>query len=153
MSRDGSVTSYKRGVTGSNPVAPTKFSQLNGLFETLIGGSVTTAGNHRCMLPDGRRVPEGRGSIPFDHRARRAPTAGTTALELHGGLKDPRRPASVMHAYIVVRIERIWSRGRAAPGTCTCAHAGPDQRAMHRAGLGQPVIRQRHGTRLRGFPP
>src|SRR5260370_34346710 len=50
-SRDGSVASYKRGGTGSNPVAPTKVLQLDGLFETLIGGPVTTAGNHRCMLP------------------------------------------------------------------------------------------------------
>ena len=25
-------------------------------------------------------------------------------LELHGGLKDPRRPASLMHAYIVVSL-------------------------------------------------
>jgi hypothetical protein len=60
-------SAYKRGVTGSNPVAPTKFLQLDGIFETLIGDSATTAGNHRCMLPDGRRVPRGHGSIPFDH--------------------------------------------------------------------------------------
>jgi hypothetical protein len=58
---------YKRGVTGSNPVAPTKFPQVDGLFETLIGDPVTTAGNHRCMLPDGGRVPSGHGRIPFDH--------------------------------------------------------------------------------------
>jgi len=44
--------SYKRGVTGSNPVAPTKFLQLDCLFETLIGDSVPTAGNHWCMLPE-----------------------------------------------------------------------------------------------------
>ena len=31
------ISPYKRGVTGSNPVAPTKFWQLDGLFETLIG--------------------------------------------------------------------------------------------------------------------
>jgi site-specific recombinase XerD len=29
-------------------------------FETLIGDPVTTAGNHRCMLPYGGRVPSGR---------------------------------------------------------------------------------------------
>jgi len=34
--------------------------QLDDLFETLIGGPVTTAGNHRCTLPDGKRVPGGR---------------------------------------------------------------------------------------------
>jgi len=31
--------------------------QLDGLFETLIGGPVTTAGNHRCMLPYRGRCP------------------------------------------------------------------------------------------------
>src|SRR5713101_5757400 len=51
------ISPYKRGVTGSNPVAPTRFSQLGGLFETLIGDPVTTAGNHRCMLPDGEGCP------------------------------------------------------------------------------------------------
>ncbi len=56
-SRDGTNAPYKRGVTGSNPVAPTKFWQLGGLFETLIGDPVTTAGNHRCMLPDGEGCP------------------------------------------------------------------------------------------------
>jgi hypothetical protein len=58
---------YKREVTGSNPVAPTRFLQLDGLFESLIGDLVTKAGNHRYMLPDGRRVLKGHGSIPFDH--------------------------------------------------------------------------------------
>jgi hypothetical protein len=41
--------------------------QLDGLFESLIGDLVTKAGNHRYMLPDGRRVLKGHGSIPFDH--------------------------------------------------------------------------------------
>jgi hypothetical protein len=62
-SRHGKNASYKRGVTGSNPVAPTRFLQLGDLIETLIGDPVTTAGNHRCMLPDGGRVPKGRGGI------------------------------------------------------------------------------------------
>jgi hypothetical protein len=30
------IPPYKRGVTGSNPVAPTKFVQLDGIIETLI---------------------------------------------------------------------------------------------------------------------
>jgi hypothetical protein len=30
--------------------------------------ALTTAGNHRCMLPDGGRVPSGPGSIPFDYQ-------------------------------------------------------------------------------------
>jgi hypothetical protein len=48
------------------PSCATKFLQLDGLFETLIG-PVTVAGNHRCILPYGGRVPRGRGSIPFDY--------------------------------------------------------------------------------------
>ncbi len=71
------IPPYKRGGAGSNPAAPTKFLQLGGLFETLIGDPVTTAGNHRCMLPDGEGVPRGHGGIPFDHqgapRRRQAP--------------------------------------------------------------------------------
>jgi hypothetical protein len=71
------IPSYKRGAAGSNPAAPTKFVQLGGLFETLVGDSVTTVGNHRCMLPDEERVPSGHGRIPFDHqgapRRRQAP--------------------------------------------------------------------------------
>jgi hypothetical protein len=54
---------YERGVTVSNPVAPTRFSQLNGIFETLIGNPATTAGNHRCMLPDERK----RAQRPWPH--------------------------------------------------------------------------------------
>ena len=57
------IPPYKRGAGGSNPPAPTKFLQLDGLFETLIGNPVTTAGNHRCMLPDGGRVPKGAWQV------------------------------------------------------------------------------------------
>jgi hypothetical protein len=57
--------------------------QLDGLFETLIGGPVTTAGNHRCMLPDGG-VPSGHGSIPFDHGAPCTGPLVAPALERHG---------------------------------------------------------------------
>ncbi len=77
---DGRIAPYKRGVTGSNPVAPTEFLQLDGLFETLIGGPVTTAGNHRCMLPDGGKGaqetwqhplrPPGRAVLQHDREPR-----------------------------------------------------------------------------------
>ena len=98
------IPPYKRGVTGSNPVAPTKSFQLGGLFETLIGNSVTTAGNHRCMLPDGERVPsQGAWQHPFDHKGALRRRQAPPALEWHR-LKDPWRPASLMHAYIVVSL-------------------------------------------------
>jgi hypothetical protein len=100
-SRDGTNAPYKRGVTGSNPVAPTKFLQLDGLFETLIGESVIIAGNHRCMLPEGGRVPAAMAASPPATRARRRQAP---ALERHGGLKDPRRPASLLYACILVSL-------------------------------------------------
>jgi hypothetical protein len=80
------IPPYKRGVTGSNPVAPTEFLQLGGRFETLIGDPVTTGGNHWCMLLTEERVPSGRGSIPFDHQG--APYVygrHPPALERHAG--------------------------------------------------------------------
>jgi hypothetical protein len=53
-------------LTSEKPVVrthlrPPRFRQLHCLFETLIGDSGTTAGNHRCMLPDGGGVPGGQG--------------------------------------------------------------------------------------------
>jgi len=62
------ISPYKRGVTGSNPVAPTRFPQLGGLFETLIGDPVTTAGNHRCMLLDGEGCPAAMAASPSTTR-------------------------------------------------------------------------------------
>jgi len=38
----GPFSPYKREAGGSNPPAPTKFLQLDGLFETLIGDPGTT---------------------------------------------------------------------------------------------------------------
>jgi hypothetical protein len=101
--------------------------QLDGLFETLIGNPVTTAGNHRCMLPDGRRVPSGHGSIPLRPpgravRRRQAPPA----LERHTGLKDPRRPASrcaLKLAQMPVGALREWQADQAAGG-CRITLAG-----------------------------
>jgi hypothetical protein len=46
--------------------------QLDGLFETLIGDLVTTAGNHRCMFNDEGSVPSGDDRIPATTRGRRA---------------------------------------------------------------------------------
>ena len=57
------------------------------------------------MLPDGGRAPSGHGSIPFDHQG--APCAdGRHHRHLSGTarLKDLRRPASLMHAYMVVSL-------------------------------------------------
>jgi hypothetical protein len=50
--------------------------QLDDIFETLIGGLGITAGNHRCMLPNGGGVPGGQGRIPPAPRVSRA-EAGT----------------------------------------------------------------------------
>ena len=97
----GLVSPYKRGVTGSNPVAPTKYLQLDGLFETLIGGPVTTAGNHRTCSTTREACPAAVAAS-CDHqgtpRRRQAPVGTGTA----GGLQDPRRPTWLMHTCIVV---------------------------------------------------
>ena len=74
------ISPYKREAGGSNPPAPTKFLQLDGLFKTLIGSRVTTAGNHRCTLPDRRRVPRGMAALSSSTGARPASTAGTTGV-------------------------------------------------------------------------
>ena len=66
------------------PTCAHQVSAARWPFETLIRDSVTTAGNHRCMLPDAGRVPSGPGSIPFDHqravRRRQAPGPGRLTL-------------------------------------------------------------------------
>jgi hypothetical protein len=36
MSRDATIPPYKRGVTGSNLVAPTKFSEVDGLLKSQL---------------------------------------------------------------------------------------------------------------------
>jgi hypothetical protein len=123
------ISPYKRGVTGSNPVAPTRFLQLDGLFETLIGDPVTTAGNHRCMLPDGEGCPAAMAASPSTTTARRAPTAGTT------GTGAARR-----------------AEGSAASGLAhACLHRGePDG---WRAPRGSPGDRVGGGCRPDGNPP
>jgi hypothetical protein len=49
-------------------------------------------------------VPSGHGSIPFDHQCAPCRRQAPPALKRHAGLKDPRRSASLMHAYIVVSL-------------------------------------------------
>ncbi len=49
-------------------------------------------------------MPSGPGSIPFDHQGAPRRRQAPPALERYTGLKDPRRPASLMHAYIVVSL-------------------------------------------------
>ena len=69
-------------------------------LETLIEDPVTTAGSHRCMLPDGGRVPRGHGSTPFDHEG--APCAdsrhhrhwsGSLVVAVAGFLEEPESTA------------------------------------------------------------
>jgi len=64
------IPPYKREAGGSNPPAPTRFVQLDGLFEKANRRPGNHAGNHRCMLPDAGRVTSGPGSIPMTTRTR-----------------------------------------------------------------------------------
>ena len=54
--------------------------------------------------PGRGRVPKGHGSIPFDHQGAPRRRQAPPALKRHAGLKDPRRLASLLHAYIVVSL-------------------------------------------------
>jgi hypothetical protein len=150
---------YKRDAGGSNPPAPTKFVQLGGLFETLVGDPGTIAGNHT-----GKRAQR-----PWQHPhrppERAAPTAGTTGTEAADRLKDPRRPASLMHACIVmslmagVRPEEAQAIGRGRTSTwtatlprsrCCADRAGGDtkpprsRRALLLAPLAMGALREWH---------
>ena len=54
--------------------------------------------------PGQGRVAGGPCSIPFDHQSALRRRQAPAARERHGGLKDSRRPASLMPAYIVVNL-------------------------------------------------
>jgi hypothetical protein len=117
------------------------------IFETLIGGLETTAGNHRCMLPDGGGVPGGQGCIPPAPGCavrRQAPAVAGTAW----GLQGPRCPAWLVHACIVVSLggwrapeeaRAIWRGGRrdgcspkeGFPGSSRLQHALMPMRAHY----------------------
>ena len=97
---------YKRGSAGSNPVAPTKFLQLDGLFETLIGGQVTTVGNHRCVLPHGN---------PPSVAVLRADRAG-------GDTKTPRSRRALKLAQMAVGALREWQVDQAAEREAAGSH-------------------------------
>src|SRR5215470_4354208 len=52
------------------PTCAHQVSQLDGLFRPLIGNSVTTAGNHRCMLTDGEGCPAAKAASLSTARTR-----------------------------------------------------------------------------------
>ena len=63
------------------------------LFETLIGGLVTTAGNHRCMLPDREACPAASAASlrpPGCAVRRQAPVAAGAAGSAVSGLAGAR---------------------------------------------------------------
>jgi hypothetical protein len=76
---DGSTGPYKQEAGDSNPPAPTRFLQLDGLFETLIEGLVTTAGNTGACSYTGE-VPRGHGGIIFGQEWTPTSIAGTTGV-------------------------------------------------------------------------
>jgi len=75
--------------------------QLDGLFETLIGDPVTTGGNHRCMLPDGRRVPRAGAASSSITRARPTSTAGTAGVAGAAGAASSARASDLTQAQAV----------------------------------------------------
>ena len=71
------------------------------LFEMLIGGLGTTAGNHRCMPPDEASVPGGQGCIPA---VRRGAVRRQAPPPLAWGRRNRRCPAWLVPACIVVSL-------------------------------------------------
>ena len=137
------ISPYKREAGGSNPPAPTKFLQLDGLFETLIGNPVTTAGNHRCMLPDGGRVPSGHGSIPFDHQG--APCADGSTTGLGAARRADGSAASGLAAARLHRGEPDgWGAPRGSPGDRVGVGRRPGRRSSLGRGAARGPGRRRH---------
>ena len=62
------------------------------------------AGTTGACSPDAGRVPSALAASPLTTRTRHAPTIGTAGTGAAHRLKEPRRPASLMHAYIVVSL-------------------------------------------------
>jgi hypothetical protein len=59
---------YKRGVTGSNPVAPTRKDQVRPHVDPNQTYPRNHSGNHRCTLAGVEKGPQVRGSIVVDHK-------------------------------------------------------------------------------------
>ena len=126
------ISPYKRGGAGSNPAAPTRFLQLDDLFETLIGNPVTTAGNHRCMLP-------GRGK-----RAQQARSSAHEASAFMRPRLSPRPPCALRTLAVLLDAARLAATAKAAGSNRNRALAeGADgRRAIHPAddGLAAAVV-------------
>ena len=125
------------------------------LLGTLIGGLVTIAGNHRCMLPDEGGVAAARPASlrpPGCAVRRQAPAAAGAAW----GLQDPRCPAWLVHACIVVSLaagvhpeeaRAIWLGGRrdrcstkeGFPGSSRLQHALIAEKRALPACINRPV--------------
>jgi len=109
-SRDERTAPYKRGVTGSNPVAPTRFMQVEGLRASRVKGPRVRQepnGHHRGVAESRPRRGHGEDSIYYDQashnwvaavslghkggkRVRRKVT-GRTKTEVRTKLRDLRR--------------------------------------------------------------
>jgi integrase len=73
-----------------------RYAEANGKVGRNVAGLIDT--------PKGRAGRRRRAFTLAQAAALIVAARSRPALELHGGLKDPRRPASLMHAYIVVSL-------------------------------------------------
>ena len=73
-----------------------RYAEANGKVSRNVAGLIDT--------PKGRAGRRRRAFTLAQAAALIVAARSRPVLELHGGLKDPRRPASLMHAYIVVSL-------------------------------------------------
>jgi len=122
MSRDGSVTSYKRGVTGSNPVAPTRSEGFG--VPGPVGGEPSGGRRARLALPWRTLRSGAAGMAEMLFASRRTRTVHRRGL---GGFQSAQLPRE---SYPTCRIRRPggpergragqvarWSRGQAVQGS------------------------------------
>ena len=114
------IPPYKREAGGSNPPAPTKFVQLDGLFGTLIGDLGTIAGNHRCTHrgvgraaehihgPSRRRTARHTGGVSNEQRGD-ADQLAAAADEVEAG-RGPVAVSRPGHKLVVLVSAEEWQR-------------------------------------------
>ena len=103
----GDIEAGLRSLTGTCPAGPCRsriircarairYAEANGKVGRNVAGLIDT--------PKGRPGRRRRAFMQAPAAALIVAARSRPVLELHGGLKDPRSPASLMHTYIVVSL-------------------------------------------------
>ena len=130
------IPPYKRGVTGSNPVAPTRFLQLDGLFKTLIGDP----GNH-SREPPVHAPSRGKGAQGTWQHSLRPPERAVCLRQAPPVLKRTRADGSASVSFADACLHRGepdgWRASRGSPGD----RMGGGRRRGRRSSVGRGAAR------------